>query len=67
MGYNPVTGHLIVGSLVFYNSLRGFYILDAVSGNDLGQLPQTNSSGVNVFFSPPIRSKIPGIFGWRRG
>jgi hypothetical protein len=60
MGYNPVTGHLIVGSLVFYNSLRGFYILDAVSGNDLGQLPQTNSSGVNVFSPLPSGVRYPG-------
>ena len=49
MAYNPVTAHLVVGSLINTNTLRGFYILDALSGNDLGQLPQTNSSGVNVF------------------
>ena len=49
MAYNPVTGHLVVGSLINTNTLRGFYILDALTGNDLGQLKQTNISGVNVF------------------
>jgi hypothetical protein len=56
MAYNPVTGHLIVGSLLNTNTLRGFYILDALTGNDLGQLKQTNSSGVNVF--SPLASGV---------
>ena len=56
MAYNPVTAHLVVGSLINTNTLRGFYILDALTGNDLGQLPQTNSSGVNVF--SPLASGV---------
>ena len=49
MAYNPVTRHLVVGSLINTNTVRGFYILDALTGNDIGQLAKTNSSGVNVF------------------
>jgi hypothetical protein len=60
MAYNPVTGHLVVGSLVNSNTLRGFYLLDALSGNDLGQLKQTNSSGVNVFSPLPAGVNYPG-------
>jgi hypothetical protein len=60
MAYNPVTGHLIVGSLVNSTTLRGFYVLDALTGNDLRQLPQTNSSGVNVFSPMASGVNYPG-------
>ena len=60
MAYNPITGHLVVGSLINTNTLRGFYILDALTGNDLGQLKQTNSSGVNVFSPLPAGVFYPG-------
>jgi hypothetical protein len=60
MAYNPVTGHLVVGSLINTNTLRGFYILDALTGNDMGQLAQTNSSGVNQFSPPATGVNYPG-------
>jgi hypothetical protein len=56
MAYNPITSHLVVGSLINTNTLRGFYILDALTGNDVGQLAKTNSSGVNVF--SPLASGV---------
>ena len=59
MGYNPITGHLVVGSISNATTIRGFYILDALTGNDLGQLKQTNSSGVNVF-APASSAPLPG-------
>ena len=60
MAYNPITGHLIVGSLLNTNTLRGFYVLDALTGNDVRQLPLTNSSGVNVFSPLPSGLSYPG-------
>ena len=60
MGYNPKTGHLVVGSMVNATTLRGFYTLDAVTGNDLGQLAKTNSSGVNVLAPLPALVDFPG-------
>jgi hypothetical protein len=60
MAYNPVTSHLIVGSLVNSTTLRGFYVLDSLTGNDLRQLPQTNSSGVNVFSPMASGVNYPG-------
>jgi hypothetical protein len=60
MAYNPVTSHLVVGSLINATTLRGFYILDAVTGNDIGQLAKTNSSGVNVFSPMASGVNYPG-------
>jgi hypothetical protein len=60
MAYNPVTGHLVVASLINTNTLRGFYILDALTGNDIGQLAQTNSSGVNQFSPMASGVNYPG-------
>jgi len=60
MAYNPVTTHLVVASLVNATTLRGFYILDSLTGSDLGQLAQTNSSGVNVFSPMASGVNYPG-------
>ena len=60
LAYNPVTGHLILGAISNSTTLRGFYILDALTGNDLGQLSKTNSSGVNVFAPLPALTYFPG-------
>ena len=60
MAYNPVTSHLIVGSLLNATTLRGFYVLDALTGNDVRQLPLTNSSGVNVFSPMATGVNYPG-------
>jgi hypothetical protein len=58
-----VTGHLVVGSISNnisgMNAVRGFYILDALTGNDLGQLKLTNSSGTAIF-APATSVKYPG-------
>jgi hypothetical protein len=49
MAYNPVTGHLVLCSITNGTSVRGFYILDAATGNDVGQLKLTNASGTAIF------------------
>ncbi len=49
LAYNPKTGHLILGSITNATAVRGFYILDALTGNALGQLKLTNASGTAVF------------------
>src|ERR1043166_3267749 len=60
LGYNPVTSHLVLGSISNSTTLRGFFILDALTGNDLGQLKLTNSSGVNIFAPLPSLTVNPG-------
>jgi hypothetical protein len=49
LAYNPATGHLLLTSLSGSSTIRGIYILDALTGNDLGQLKLTNSSGASPF------------------
>ena len=53
MAYNPVTSHLIVGSLLSASTLRGFYVLDALTGNDIGQLAKTNAAVTSLFTPAP--------------
>ncbi|PWU14452.1 MAG: hypothetical protein C5B50_17275 [Verrucomicrobia bacterium] len=59
MAYIPQTGHLVVGSITNITGLRGFFILDALTAADVGQLAQTNSAGVNVF-APASNLANPG-------
>ena len=49
MAFNPVTSHLIVSSLLSASALRGFYVLDALTGSDVGQLAKTNAAGTSLF------------------
>jgi hypothetical protein len=49
LAYNPVTAHLVLGSITNATSVRGFYILDALTGSDVGQLKLTNASGTAIF------------------
>ena len=59
MSYNPVTGHLVLCSITNATSVRGFYVLDALTGSDLGQLKLTNASGTAIF-SPSGSYPNPG-------
>jgi GH25 family lysozyme M1 (1,4-beta-N-acetylmuramidase) len=59
MAYNPVTGHLILCSITNGTSVRGFYILDALTGNDVGRLKLTNASGTAIF-APSSTYPKPG-------
>jgi hypothetical protein len=52
LGYNPATTHLVLGYITNASSgsyVGGFYLLDALTGTNVGQLKLTNASGTQIF------------------
>ncbi len=61
LAYNPATGHLLLSSLLNSTTVRGIYILNPLTGKELGQLKLTNASGQFVLSSVDYPAYTIGI------